>query len=38
VAYHNNYVPVGIFLMIVAVVSLIAVSFAKERRGADLDE
>src|SRR3954449_9170287 len=38
VAYHNNYVPVGIFLMIVAIVSLIAVSFAKERRGADLDE
>jgi hypothetical protein len=37
-AYANNYVPVGIFLMIVAVVSLIAVAFAKERRGADLDE
>jgi metabolite-proton symporter len=37
-AYHNNYVPVGIFLMITAAVSLIAVSFAKERRGADLDE
>jgi metabolite-proton symporter len=36
--YNNNYVSVGIFLMIVAAVSLIAVSFAKERRGADLDE
>src|SRR3954470_18831089 len=37
-AAYNSYVAVGIFLMIVAVVSLIAVSFAKERRGADLDE
>src|SRR3954470_21896721 len=35
--YNNNYVSVGIFLMIVAVVSLISVSFAKERRGVDLD-
>jgi MFS family permease len=38
VAYNKNYVPVGTFIMIVAVVSQIAVSFAKERRGADLDE
>lgn len=37
-AAYNSYVAVGIFLMIVAVVSLIAISFAKERRGADLDE
>ena len=35
--YDDDYVSVGIFLMIVAVVSLISVSFAKERRGADLD-
>jgi metabolite-proton symporter len=37
-AYNKNYVPVGIFIMIVAVVSLVAIAFAKERRGADLDE
>jgi metabolite-proton symporter len=36
-AYNKNYVPVGIFLMVVAVVSLIAIYFAQERRGADLD-
>jgi metabolite-proton symporter len=37
-AYNKNYVPVGIFIMIVAVVSLVAIAFAEERRGADLDE
>src|SRR3954464_10872900 len=37
VAYDNNYVPVGIFIMIVAVISLVAIAFARERRGADLD-
>jgi len=37
VAYSNNYVPVGIFIMIVAVISLIAISFAKDKRGVDLD-
>ena len=37
VAYNDNYVPVGIFIMVVAVISLIAVAFARERRGADLD-
>ena len=37
-AYGGNYIAVGIFLMAVAVVSLIAVFFARERRGADLDE
>jgi hypothetical protein len=36
-AYSNSYVPVGIFLMLVAVVSLISLSFARDRRGADLD-
>ena len=36
-AYSNSYVPVGIFLMLVAVVSLISISFARDRRGADLD-
>jgi len=36
-AYNKNYVPVGVFLMIVAVVSLTAIYFAHERRGADLD-
>jgi metabolite-proton symporter len=37
VAYNDNYLPVGIFIMVVALVSLVAISFAKERRGADLD-
>jgi metabolite-proton symporter len=37
VAYDNDYVPVGIFIMVVAVISLVAVAFARERRGADLD-
>src|SRR3954447_6342189 len=37
VAYNNNYVPVGIFIMVVALVSLISISFAQERRGVDLD-
>src|SRR3954470_14634229 len=37
VAYNDNYVPVGIFIMVVAVISLIAVAFARERRGVDLD-
>ena len=37
VAYDNDYVPVGIFIMVVALISLIAIAFAKERRGADLD-
>jgi hypothetical protein len=37
VAYHNNYVPVGIFIMLAAVLSLIAIAFAEERRGHDLD-
>lgn len=36
-AYSNSYIPVGIFLMVVGVVSLISVSFIKERSGADLD-
>jgi MFS family permease len=36
-AFSNSYVPVGIFLMLVAVVSLISISFARDRRGADLD-
>lgn len=37
VAYHGSYLPVGIFIMFVAVVSLIAISFAREMRGRDLD-
>ena len=37
VHYNKNHVPVGIFIMAVAVVSLIAISFAQEKRGADLD-
>jgi metabolite-proton symporter len=38
VAYDNNYVPVGIFIMIVAVMSLIAVAFAQDRTGRELDD
>ena len=37
VAYSDNYVPVGIFIMVVAVISLLAISFAKDKRGVDLD-
>src|SRR4051794_5773700 len=37
VAYDNDYVPVGIFIMVVALISLVAIAFARERRGADLD-
>ena len=36
-AYDNNFVPVGIFIMVVAVISLVAISFAKDKRGVDLD-
>ena len=33
----DSYIAVGVFIMIVAVISLIAVSFAKDRSGVDLD-
>ena len=36
-AYNKNYGPVGIFIMIVALVSLIAIPFAQKKQGADLD-
>ena len=36
-AYDNNFVPVGIFIMVVAVIALVAISFAKDKRGVDLD-
>jgi MFS family permease len=35
--YNNSYIAVGVFIMIVAVVSLVAVSFARDRSGVDLD-
>ena len=37
VAHNKNYGPVGIFIMIVALVSLIAIPFAQEKQGTDLD-
>lgn len=37
VAYDDNYVPVGIFIMACAVVSLVAMSFFRERSAEDLD-
>jgi len=38
VKYNNNYVPIGIFIMLAAVVSLIAILFTREMQGRDLDE
>lgn len=38
VAYDDNYIPVGIFIMACAVVSLIAISFFRERAAEDLDD
>ena len=37
VRYHGNYLPVGIFIMVIAALSLVAIAFASERRGQDLD-
>ena len=37
IAYDNNYVPVGIFLMGCAVVSLIAIAFFRGRSASELD-
>ena len=36
-AYDGAYVPIGLFVMACAAVSLVAVSFAKERAGQELD-
>ena len=35
--YNGSYVPVGVFIMICGVISLIAVSFAKDKHGQNLD-
>jgi len=35
--YNGSYVPVGLFIMVCGVISLISVSFAKEKHGQDLD-
>ena len=37
VQYEGNYLPVGVFIAVCAVISLIAVSFAKDRTGQELD-
>jgi len=36
-AYDGAYVPIGLFVMTCAAISFIAVSFAKERAGQELD-
>lgn len=35
--YNGSYVPVGLFIMACGVVSLISVSFAKDKYGQVLD-
>lgn len=35
--YHGSYVPVAIFIALCALVSLIAISFTKDRTGQPLD-
>jgi hypothetical protein len=37
VAYDDSDVPVGIFIMACAVVSLIAITFSRERSAMELD-
>jgi MFS family permease len=37
VAFHGSYVPIALFVGLCGIVSLIAISFAKEGRGQDLD-
>ncbi|MFJ8063274.1 MFS transporter [Psychrobacillus sp. NPDC096426] len=38
VKYNNNYIPIAIFIMLAAVVSLIAILCTREKKGRDLDE
>ena len=38
VKYNNNYIPIGIFIMLAAVVSFIAILCTREMQGRDLDE
>lgn len=38
VGFDNNYLPVALFVIACAVVSMVAISFAKEMRGRNLDE
>ena len=35
--YNGSYVPVGLFIMMCGVISLVAVSYAKDRHGQPLD-
>jgi len=35
--YNGSYVPIGVFIMICGVTSLVAVSFAKDKHGQNLD-
>ena len=37
VQYDGSYVPVGVFVMVCGVISLISVSFSKDKHGKDLD-
>jgi len=36
--YNNNYVAVGIFIMLAAIVSLVAILFTRDMTGRDLDD
>ena len=36
--YNGSYIPVGIFIMICGVISLVSIAFAKDRHGKELDE
>jgi hypothetical protein len=37
VHYDGSYVPVGLLIIFCALVSLVALSFVKDKTGADLD-
>lgn len=36
--YNNNYVEVGIFIMLAAIVSLVAILFTRDMTGRDVDD
>ena len=36
-AIYHSYIPVGVFIMICGVISIVAVALARERSGTDLD-
>ncbi|MCQ6278519.1 MHS family MFS transporter [Bacillus sp. EB600] len=36
--FNNNYIPVGLFIIFTGIVSFIAISFTREKKGQGLDE